>query len=197
MSSTRKSSGKIRAILAGGLVLGVGAAITLAAWNDSEFATGEFTAGEFNLQGSTNGTDFTEHSSAGDAATLPFSVDTANLTPGDVVTSPFAVRLDNTTDYDANVAVSTATTTGSVAGLTYRLVQTSEFGCANLDAGTVIVPAGTPLGTTPASASFALAQSADGSSPGAPANLCFEVTAGDISQGQSGTATWEFAAESN
>lgn len=29
---------KVRAILAGGLVLGVGAAVVLAAWNDSEFA---------------------------------------------------------------------------------------------------------------------------------------------------------------
>ena len=58
----RRRSRMIRAILAGGLVLGVGAAVTLAAWNDSEFVTGTFTAGTFNMQGSTtDGTTFTDH----------------------------------------------------------------------------------------------------------------------------------------
>jgi len=37
---------RLRAVLAGGLVLGVGAALTLAAWNDAEFATGSFQARE-------------------------------------------------------------------------------------------------------------------------------------------------------
>ncbi|WP_427996674.1 SipW-dependent-type signal peptide-containing protein, partial [Xanthomonas hortorum] len=32
---------KIYAVLAGGLVVGVGSALTLAAWNDSEFATSD------------------------------------------------------------------------------------------------------------------------------------------------------------
>ncbi|MEJ7649283.1 MAG: SipW-dependent-type signal peptide-containing protein [Nakamurella sp.] len=40
---------KFRAVLAAGLVLGVGGAVTLAAWNDSEYATGTFTAGTFNM----------------------------------------------------------------------------------------------------------------------------------------------------
>ena len=40
----RSRSRMIRAILAGGLVLGVGTAVTLAAWNDSEFVTETFTA---------------------------------------------------------------------------------------------------------------------------------------------------------
>ena len=52
---TKDGNRKILAVLAGGLVLGVGVAVTLAAWNDSEFATGTFTAGSFNLEGSTTG----------------------------------------------------------------------------------------------------------------------------------------------
>ena len=51
-------SRKVRAILAGGLVLGLGAAVTLAAWNDSEFAKGTFTSGSLNIQGSVDGDIF-------------------------------------------------------------------------------------------------------------------------------------------
>lgn len=64
VTPTTRNRRKVLAVLAGGLVLGVGAAITLAAWNDSEFATGTFTAGSFNLQGSTDGTTYAEHTAA-------------------------------------------------------------------------------------------------------------------------------------
>src|SRR5690606_31735774 len=56
----RRRSRMIRALLAGGLVLGVGTAVTLAAWNDSEFASGTFRAGTFDLEGSTDGTTFSQ-----------------------------------------------------------------------------------------------------------------------------------------
>ncbi|MDR2320511.1 MAG: SipW-dependent-type signal peptide-containing protein, partial [Microbacterium sp.] len=42
---------RIRAVLAGGLVLGVGATVTLASWNDGEYATGTSTAGTFDVVG--------------------------------------------------------------------------------------------------------------------------------------------------
>ena len=86
-TSTRRASSRHgRAILAGGLVLGVGAAITLANWNDSEFVNGTFAAGIFALEGSsTDGTTFSEHSSAGSAAVLDFQLAPDNLAPGDVV----------------------------------------------------------------------------------------------------------------
>ena len=54
---------KVLAVLAGGLVLGVGTAVTLAAWNDSEFATGDFAAGTFVFQGSTDNETFEDHTS--------------------------------------------------------------------------------------------------------------------------------------
>ena len=59
---------KIRAVLAAGLVLGIGAVVTLAAWNDSEYATGTFAAGTFNLEGSTDGTTYADHASGASAA---------------------------------------------------------------------------------------------------------------------------------
>ena len=61
---------RIYAVLAGGLVLGVGTAVTLAAWNDSEFAKSTFTAGSFVFQGSTDGTAFADHASEAGAADL-------------------------------------------------------------------------------------------------------------------------------
>ncbi|WP_104117165.1 SipW-dependent-type signal peptide-containing protein [Arthrobacter sp. B1805] len=185
---------RVRAVLAGGLVLGVGAAVTLAAWNDSEFATGSFAGGQFNLVGSTDGTNFTDHATATDAADLGFVVDADELTPNDVVYAPFAVALDGTTSYGATVTVSSEALAGSLKDLTYELLQTTGFGCTATTTGTALVPAGTALGTVPAGVTFSL-EEATGTAL-APANLCFKVTAGDIAQGISGSATWEFAAES-
>lgn len=190
----RRRAPKVRAILAGGLVLGVGAAITLAAWNDSEFAQGTFTAGAFNLEGSTDGSTFGENPVTA-PATLGFTANPANLAPGDVVTAPFAVRLDDTTTNDATVTVSTETSTGGLVGLTYSLTQSTAFGCGQAVTAT-LVPAGQALGTTPGSVTFALTQGA-GTDPGAPVNLCFRITADDdLVQSQTGSTTWEFSAQS-
>ena len=72
---------RIRAILAGGLVLGVGAAATLAAWNDSEYGAATFTAGRFDIVGSTDGTTFASHATSGAAATLSFVVAPSAMSP--------------------------------------------------------------------------------------------------------------------
>lgn len=189
-------SKKVRAVLAGGLVLGVGAAITLANWNDSEFAFGEFSSGDFNLEGSTDGSAYAEHPSTA-AAPLSFSVDASNLSPGDSVSAPFAVRLDAGTTYGADLLVQAAGTQGSVAGLTYRLTVQSAFGCDPEQAGDVLVPSGTALGSGASGQPLTL-EAGTGGDAGAPVNVCFTVSAGSaLAQGQSGTATWEFAAESD
>ncbi|WP_205484545.1 SipW-dependent-type signal peptide-containing protein [Arthrobacter sp. Alg241-R88] len=185
---------KVRAVLAGGLVLGIGAAITLAAWNDSEFAKGTFTAGAFNLKGSTDGTTFTENP-VDAPASIGFTATTANLSPGDVVSAPFAVRLDAASTYDATVTVSTETSTESLAGLTYSLTRTTSFGCGQAVSST-LVPAPQALGTTPPGVTFALSQG-EGSAEGTPVYLCFQITANDaLVRSQTGTTTWEFSAQS-
>ncbi|KNC19862.1 hypothetical protein AC792_04000 [Arthrobacter sp. RIT-PI-e] len=195
---------RVRAVLAGGLVLGVGAAVTLAAWNDSEFAIGNFAAGQFNLEGSADGTVFSEHETPDGAATLGFEVNPDNLAPEDVVYAPFAVRLDEDTTYGANVVVSATEVDGDLTDVTYELLQTTTFGCDDTTTGTglALVAAGTSLGAELGEVSFNLAQpTTTGTGPNAvttfaPVYLCFVVTAGDITQGAAGTATWEFAAES-
>ncbi|GAB3570782.1 hypothetical protein GCM10027405_35720 [Arthrobacter alkaliphilus] len=182
--------------MAGGLVLGVGAAVVLAAWNDSEFATGTFAAGTFNLQGSTDGTSYADHA-ASPGATLPFTVNPSNLAPGDTVYVPFAVRLAANTTTGATVTLNTPTAAGSVANLSYELVQPTSFGCSSSTTGTDLVPAGTALGGALSGVTFTLNAGSPASAPGAAVFLCFKVTAGaGLVQGQSGTATWQFAAAS-
>lgn len=199
MTQSTTRSRKFKAILAGGIVLGVGAAVTLAAWTDNEWAEGTFGAGSFNVQGSTNGIDFTDHTSADGAANLTFDLDGGdNLTPGDTVAAPFVLRLDGETSYDASVVLENAAGSGGNAeALTYGIVSVANAGACSADAtGTSIVPAGTAIGSVAGAQGFDLTAGADAAA-GAPVTLCFQVTAGDsLTQGQAATAQWQFTATS-
>lgn len=167
---------KITALLAGGLVLGVGAAVTLAAWNDSEFASNTFTAGTFVFQGSTNGTDFSDHASQAGAASLSFSTGFDDLSPDDIVYAPYALRV---TGSDASLTAQPPTVTGALSGdLTFDAVATTDFGCDS---------------TAYAAGSSVPATITDGST----VNLCLRVTAASsIGQGESGVAVWQWDAVS-
>jgi len=195
----RRRSRMIRAILAGGLVLGVGAAVTMAAWNDSDFVTGTFTAGTFNMQGSTDGTTFTDHP-VGSPGTLTFTVSPLLLSPNDVVYAPFALRLAANTTNNANVVITGTTTTGVVTNLTYEVVRTTSFSCdsSSTDStGTSLITAGTAVTTVVGPNTFALSKGSPVTSAGATQFLCFKVTAGPgLTQGQTGTVTWQFTASS-
>lgn len=198
-SSTR--SRKFKAILAGGIVLGVGAAVTLAAWTDNEWAEGTFGAGSFNVQGSTTGAEdsFTDHESSEGAASLSFDLDGGdNLSPGDTVAAPFVLRLDGETSYDASVVLNNAAGSGdNPAALTYEIVTVADAAACSASAtGDSIVPAGTALGSMAGAQDFALTAGADAAA-GAPVTLCFKVTADDtLAQGQDTTAQWQFTATS-
>jgi predicted ribosomally synthesized peptide with SipW-like signal peptide len=183
----------IRALLAGGLVLGVGTAVTLAAWNDSEFVTGTFTAGSFDLEGSTaDGTTFGDHASSPGGA-LSFTVPAGELSPTDSVSAPFAVRLAAGTTNGADVTLTTETPTGTVSDLTYTLDIKSAWGCGSSTSSTPISDSDLDAGTT----TFTLPAGTPVSSPGAPVYLCFTVTAGaGLVQGQSGAAIWKLTATS-
>ncbi|MFL4474065.1 SipW-dependent-type signal peptide-containing protein [Paeniglutamicibacter sp. MACA_103] len=197
--SQKEKNRKVRAILAGGLVLGVGAAVTLAAWNDSEFAQGTFGAGHFNMQGSTNGTDFSDHA-AGAPAQLGFSLGFDGLSPTDTVAAPFVMHLDPDTTNNAEVSVASATVSGTAAlELSYGIVQVDSFAsCTPTATGTQIVPAGTPLDSVTGASPFTLAKStAPGTDPGADVFLCLQVTASStIAQDTTAVGTWEFVGTS-
>ena len=182
---------KVRAVLAGGLVLGVGAVLTLAAWNSSDFAAGVFGTGSFVLEGSTNGADFENHGEASPAA-LSFGLTAANLSPGESVSAAYSVHLDETTTYDATVAMNTTFGAG-LDGLSYKVFSTDAFGCTEASTGDVV--ASTPLISGTNVASFDLTKGVGGAA-GTAKNLCFVVTAGaeaDLDEGATSTAVWEFA----
>jgi predicted ribosomally synthesized peptide with SipW-like signal peptide len=199
IDTSRRTKRKILAILAGGLVLGVGAAVTLATWNDSEFATGTFTAGSFNVQGSTDGTTFADHPSTGNSAAISFSTGFDSMSPNDVVAAPFVLRLDNTSTSNASAIITSADGSGSgVANFTYGIVEVASVaGCTPGAAGTAtIVPAGTALTAFTGAAPFALADGTGGT-PGASVDLCIQVTAGaGLVQGSTATGVWGITATS-
>lgn len=209
---------KALALVAGGLVLGVGAgATTLAAWVDQESVwggtgdTGTTPGGPggglssslFNMQQSANGTDYVDAPTSG--AQLSFSAAAANLSPG---TTTYAYVYLRTVVRSAggDVSLRGATTTGDAplaAALTYSArVGGTQAQCASStfsSSGTELVPPGSPL-PTPAASTFALA-AATSSSPGAAKGVCFAVTLPDTAtsavSGQQVTPTWTFRALSN
>ncbi|MBN9157347.1 SipW-dependent-type signal peptide-containing protein [Microbacterium sp.] len=195
---------KVLAVLAGGLVLGVGAAITLAAWNDSEFATGTFTAGSFNLEGSTTSAvnGFSNHNvTKGDtAAGLTFSAPFSNLTPGDVLYAPFWVRLDSTTTSNASLVASTGAGTGAnAANISYEVYSIAAAAtCDSSATAGTLVASGDDLTAFTAGSSIPLAKGATAGTAGTAAQLCFVATAkSSLAQGVSATGTWSFTATSN
>lgn len=172
---------KTRALLAGGLVLGVGAAITLAAWTDQEWATGDFASGTFSIEGSTDGVTYSEHATDLTAAVLNFAVGADALAPNDEVYAGYAVQLTAGSTNGADVEISTDTST-AIAGTSASFVYTTDATC---DA--TAFAAGSDAGA----ASFSL------TAVEAPTYLCFQVAAGTtLAQGQTGAITWTFTATS-
>lgn len=198
--SSRVRRRKFKAILAGGLALGLGATITLAAWNDSEYAAGTFTAGTFNMVGSTDNITFTDHATSGGAAALSFSTGFDNISPNDVVAAPFAVRLDQNTTYDATVSVASATPAPTgFTGLTYGIATVAAFGdCGPAPTNpTWIVTEGHALDSVVGASTFNLTQGTPPTTPGAAVFLCFVVTADtNLVEGTSVTETWQLLATS-
>ncbi|WP_420114999.1 SipW-dependent-type signal peptide-containing protein [Pseudactinotalea sp.] len=201
---SRTRSRKIRALLAGGVVLGVGAAATLAAWNDSEFADGTFSAGVFNLQGSTtSATDgYADHPTADGAAALSFTAPVSNLSPGDVVYAPFWVRLAADTTSPATLDLvsidSTDTTGGNSSQLSYAVYGIdADAACdASATGGTLLGSAATLADNAAiAGATTELPIGDPTSDPGEATQVCFVITAAaGLEQGGVTTATWQLTA---
>ena len=201
----RGLSRKVKAILAGGLVLGIGTAVTLAAWNDSEFASGQFAAGTFNLQGSTTSgiAGFADHASVGAAAVVFDLADYDNVSPDEVLYEPFWVRLaaNTTSAATLNLAGITPGAGGNEANFSYEVYRLAAVDtlcdAAGVLAGTLI-GSGATLSAFTAEAPSTLTIGAPTTDPGAALNLCFVVTAeGTLVQGLGASTTWELEAVSN
>ncbi|WP_017201508.1 SipW-dependent-type signal peptide-containing protein [Microbacterium algeriense] len=202
---TKATQRKIGAVLAGGLVLGIGTAATLAAWNDSEFANGTFTAGAFNLEGSTDGTTYADHSTAGTAATLAFTLPAglvSNMSPSSTVYAGFWVRLAAGTTSAANLTASGATAdpaaTSNSDHLSYAIYQLAPGATCNAASATgTPVASGATLDALTGATAIPLTAGAPATDPGTAVQLCFRVTADAALEPSLVTdATWSFTATS-
>lgn len=191
----RLRSRRIRAILASGLVFGVGAAMTLAAWNDSEHTNATFTAGRFGIVGATDGLTFSEHPAAPGAA-LSFSLAPTAMVPGSTTYALFSVKTINpSVAGTVQLKAGTGNNSGLGAYLRYRVHTIAGTSCtASTFASGTAVPGldiAAPLTTSATAAQGVLANA------GSQVNYCFEVvlptTAPNAAQGLTLTAAWEFA----
>ncbi|MGJ0389099.1 SipW-dependent-type signal peptide-containing protein [Microbacterium sp. CGR1] len=193
----RLRSRRIRALLAGGLVFGVGATMTLAAWNDSEYASATFTAGRFDIVGSTDGTTFSSHP-VGTPAALSFSAPFNAMAPGNTVYALFSVRTANPS-VAGTLQLSVTSTAGTGLGTYLRYGVRSITGTTcngtTYSAGTAVVPDNSTMATG-GTGTQAVAANA-----GTTVNYCIAVTlpstAANGAQGLTAIQTWQVAGTSS
>jgi len=120
LQAAPRASIKVRAALAGGLVLGLGAGLTAASWTNAEFTGATFTASAFGVQSSLNGAAFTTNASQ--AVTVGGLYPSATLTSGNAYVS---LRVKTTATSVAGTTQLSAAANGG-SGLTpvlrYRVV---------------------------------------------------------------------------
>lgn len=208
-SARRRVSVRVRAAIAGGLALGLGAGLTLAAWNDAEMARGTFTASHFGTQSSVNGGAFADNSTA-PGVTVALSA--TGFVPG--VPSYTNVRIRTIAQSVTGTAsLGAATMSGTGAALLgtylqYRVVRIDTAATCDATAFT-----GSPnwvVGSASAAPSPTVGQNsgvvnplaaAAGATPGTATAFCFQVylaaSAPTTTQTLSGSATWTFTTQSS
>ena len=138
VKNTLKSR-RVRALLAGGLVLGVGIGVTLAVWNDEIFQKGTFDAGGFMLEGSINeGGAWAEYGTPDEAAVI-FNLD--NLQQQTDYYSEFWVRIKQGDKVVNPVELTLPTVTAGTGGnedyLNYEIYNVTSTGtCSAGNLGT-------------------------------------------------------------
>ncbi|KJQ54122.1 SipW-dependent-type signal peptide-containing protein [Microbacterium sp. SA39] len=188
----RLRSRRIRAVLAGGLVLGIGSAATLAAWNDSEYATATFTAGRFDIVGAADGNTFTSHATTATAAALTFVAAPTAMAPGTTTYALFSVKTTNPSIAGAlQWNAGTPGGTGLATHLTYGVRTISGTACnsTTYPGGTAVVADGSALTANGAATQAVLANG------GNQVNYCVAVTlpltAANAAQSLTMTQTWQ------
>ncbi|RBP68120.1 putative ribosomally synthesized peptide with SipW-like signal peptide [Brevibacterium sanguinis] len=196
---------RIKAVLAGGLVFGIGSAATMAAWTDTESATGSFTAGRFAIELSVD-------KSWSNSREMTFNA--GGMFPGKVVHAPVFVRTSADTTMKGRISVAGGGVSGTpnalAQSLSYKAVTKSfataaEAMAAACDDSAFTSGADYVFGS--ASSSRPLQTGATGSTQqslqaaaGSVQLYCFRVelasSAPNSAQGQSATHTWTFTAES-
>lgn len=201
---------RVRAVLAGALVLGLGSSVTLASWTDSDLATGSFGASYFQTESNvTKPYNALGAWSGADAIPDTLVFEAGAMSPGTVVYAPIAIRTKATSvagEVVLGIPSVTSSGTGTAdlgAALRYRVVRSATCGASSFTGSPVFVvgsDGAKPLATgQPAGVVNPLA-GGSATLPGEPTQFCFEVSlplgASNALQGQTATATWQFTATS-
>jgi predicted ribosomally synthesized peptide with SipW-like signal peptide len=193
LSGGPRASVKVRAALAGGLVLGLAAGLTVASWTDAERVGATFTASTFNLQTSLGITGVYTSAS-------PVTVSVSGVYPGSPLYIPMKVKTAAVSTAGTVSLSAAANSTGLDAVLRYRIIRTLSpcNATAFTSSPTFVVGGG---GTTPSyqQVSAALAATpglAVAANAGTEVDYCIELgmPATGVMQatyaGASGTVTW-------
>jgi predicted ribosomally synthesized peptide with SipW-like signal peptide len=194
-------SRRLRAILAGGLVLGVGAAVTLAAWTDQENAAGSFTASVFNTESSVDRSNWNHN--IGDPLVATLTAGTG-MSPGVSRFAPFNIRTTDATTVAGTVLLNDTDATGALAvGLEYRIARATGVGtacdAAAMTSGTYVTDP-SDAGTWTSAGVLATGAIPSALEFNGEHRYCIEVRikagASNTLQGTSATLTWTFTATS-
>lgn len=171
---------------------------TLASWNDSEFASATFTAGHFDLEGSTDGgATYAQHPTADQPGVLDFELPVTNLSPGDWINGEFKVRLAQGTTNNALLRMQSAGSTGHLKGVGVFTWQDFEGSCADKPYDVENGLSFSVDGTTYQSSQISLSKGASADVAGEPVTICFAVSGGStMPQTQTGAYSWKLTAVS-
>jgi predicted ribosomally synthesized peptide with SipW-like signal peptide len=201
---------RVRALLAGALVLGVGATVTLAAWTSQYYATGRFTTSLFVTQSTADpaGSGWADNS-VSPGATLQLNA--GSLSPGATVAAPFGIRTTTGSIGGTEALQSPTSSTSPLPDLwnylQYRVYSSTTSTCtttstptssSNWIAGSAstwsAMATAVPANTTALAAAAA-------SAPGTPTWFCFQVTlpsgAPNTLQGETIPISWLFIGTSS
>ena len=196
---------KVRAILAGGLVLGIGAAFTLAAWTDNEWVFGQSENGggpgtkiyqmQQNTWSGTGGAEVWSDQGAAPGGALTFSINADNLVPGSTVYAPMQLRANagsealvaSLTEAAQSTPIDSVTNSSLLyQALRYEAKQgvprsscnATGFATANASGATNIIPAGSLLSaiSVPGTATNINLPKGDNVLNGAAVDVCFALT---------------------
>lgn len=196
---------RLGALLAGGLVLGIGSLATIAAWTDTENATGSFAASVFDTESQSAGSPTYASRTTAPGAALTFAA--TGMSPGVSFYAWLNVRTTPATNVAGTIALTAAANNGGglVGALQYRAVRmtaanpTASCGAAAFTGSPAFIAGGAssylPVTQVPASPTASAIGAA-----GAQLGFCFEVriAAGSANsyQGQTATVTWTFTSTS-
>lgn len=200
---------RLRVVLAAGLVLGIGTATTLAAWTDTENATGSFGASVFGTESQSAGSPAFASNTTSPGASLTFNA--AAMSPGVSFYAYLNVRTTPASTVGGNVALTNTVVTPTTAGtigtaLEYRAVRLSGAApgapcSATAFTGSPVFIAGTATTWVPIPQTPAPQVANPIGAAGATLGFCFEVRivagAPNSVQGTSATVTWTMTGTSN